>query len=169
MANDIVCNVASIRLASTADIADVRELIDSRIEWMDRNNIAQWNTSLYTMKYNYNYFLKAVYSGELYIAQAGATTLGAFVLLIEDSRWTNDIPAYYVHNLATSARCKGIGRKLLDYCFELARKDGKKALRLDCSVSNPKLNDYYERQGFAEIGPFEEGVYHGIKRERKIA
>lgn len=63
--------------------------------------------------------------------------------------WNDDItPAYYIYKVVTKVGYKNIGKILFDNCKEMAQRDGKRYLRLDCLKSNQKLNDIYESYNF---------------------
>ena len=48
-------------------------------------------------------------------------------------------------------RGHGIGTKLLDRMFELAREHGKRVVRLDVVDTNPAARKLYDRMGFIEV------------------
>jgi len=57
---------------------------------------------------------------------------------------------FYIGNLVVSAnlRGKGIGSKIIEHSFELARKKGCKRVLLDVIFENPGAKKLYERIGF---------------------
>lgn len=62
--------------------------------------------------------------------------------------------AKYIHSLVVIKEFegKGIGTLILQRIENEAKKDGYEYLRLDCDSKNPKLCDYYEKQGFKKTG-----------------
>ena len=78
----------------------------------------------------------------------------------------------YIHHLATDINYKGLGSHMLNQIKEIALKEGKKSIRLDNINTNEKLNEYYEKNGFKQIGVIEakqyDGQNFGILREYKI-
>ena len=50
----------------------------------------------------------------------------------------------------------------------MAIRIGKDNIRLDCQVSNEKLNQYYKKLGYKYVGTVKEGNYVGNKREKNI-
>lgn len=157
-------------LADESVLEDVYGLIDRRIQWMDDNDIQQWNVTGYWEAYPRSYYVRMVRKRCLYVLkrEADQKTVSAAVLFDEDKRWHDDpmFPAYYVHNFVTAPEEKGVGKILLSYIEDLARKKGKVCIRLDCSRSNQKLNRYYEQQGYILRGQCADGNYLGNKREK---
>jgi len=65
----------------------------------------------------------------------------------------------YLNNLgvAEQARGRGIGLKLLEFGYQLAKANNKRALSLDVAHSNPRAQALYERFGMKVISS-EEGI-----------
>lgn len=59
----------------------------------------------------------------------------------------------YLHRLALhpATMRKGLGANLLTWITQLAA-NGQKNLRLDCVADNPRLNQFYQRNGFQLLG-----------------
>ncbi len=158
---------------SRNEVEAVFELYRERIAWMNREGIAQWNTTDYLESYPVTYYLDQMEQGNLYVLEndADGTAAGAVVLLPEDERWADraDTQAYYIHNLVTSYREKGLGSILLEEMERIAIEDQKQFLRLDCAVDNRFLNAYYESRGFLPAGTCEDGSYRGNRREKALS
>ena len=58
------------------------------------------------------------------------------------------------HALATdpSVHRKGVGRQIVEYCIDYAKKHGYKAIRLDVVPENLPAKKLYEKCGFSYIG-----------------
>ncbi len=158
--------------ARTSDLERVYELIDQRIRWMDEVGIRQWNVTDYWGVYPKEHYMACLERGELYVMRRKRDGLpvGVAVLYESDPRW-EDAPAAnacYLHHFATDLTEKGIGTKMLNAMETLAARKGKSFLRLDCSIDNPKLNDYYQRAGYEPAGHCIDGVYHGTRREKGL-
>ena len=151
-----------------AELPQVYALINARIRWMDEMGLDQWNTVNYWDAYPESHYEDAVTQGCLYVIKDLDRIVGALVLRESDPYWDDSTPACYFHNFATALDAKGAGKKLLDFCAELALKKGKQYLRMDCAVSNQKLNEYYENLGFALVGDFWDDVYHANKRQKLL-
>ena len=159
-------------LADEAALEQIYRLIDQRIRWMDENDIRQWNVTDYWNAYPKDYYVREMRRGRLYVLKlkADQRVAGAVVLLEQDSRWKDAplLPAYYIHNFVAGEAEHGAGGVMLQKIQELAVKNRKVCLRLDCAVSNRKLNCYYERKGFLLAGQCVDGNYSGNRREKKL-
>lgn len=156
--------------AITADIDEILELIQKRIEWMDRNSINQWNKTNYLECYPKRYFEELVSKSQLYVMKDRkyGRVIGAVALLEEDKCWNNDSQSYYIHNLVSDTEISGIGETIINLCEKIAIENGKSKIRLDCQDSNHKLNEYYNKLGFQYVGNIQDGNYTGNKREKKL-
>lgn len=160
------------RLAEEKDLPEIMRLIRERIAWMDRVGIRQWNVTDYERAYPKNHYEGQIKQRSFYVLDRaeGEGLAGAAALLEEDERWTDvgEVPAFYVHHLVTDIRASGAGRMILTWAEELARQRGKTRVRLDCAANNPRLNRYYEEQGYRLAGTWEEGPYVGNLREKRL-
>lgn len=156
--------------AQSTELESVFELINDRIKWMDNNGIEQWNKTDYWGSYPKQYYQDAVKSGTIFLLkkQKGKRIVGAVVLITHDSRWSDDEPAIYIHNLVTAIDENGAGKAILKFCEKYAISQNRKVLRLDCAEGNVKLNKYYELAGYRYIGSITDGLYTGNKREKRI-
>lgn len=156
--------------ATNEDIDEILLLIQKRIKWMDENNISQWNKTNYLKYYPKNYYEELVSKGELYVAKYADSNsvIGACALLEQDKCWNDSSQSHYIHNLVTDIGVSGIGGTIIKFCEQIAIKDGKNKIRLDCQASNHKLNEYYCGLGFEYVGIVQDGNYTGIKREKTL-
>ena len=65
--------------------------------------------------------------------------------------------------------CKGAGREIIKAVEALAVNDHKERVRLDCSIDNPFLNQYYESMWYEMAGTCKDGGYEGNRREKYMA
>ncbi|MCM5663373.1 GNAT family N-acetyltransferase [Galbibacter mesophilus] len=83
-------------------------------------------------------------------------TIGMVRILKEDLLyWGKQVKkAKYVHSLVIKENYngKGIGTKVLKEIAQQAKNDSCEYLRLDADAKNPKLCNYYEKQGFKKVG-----------------
>ena len=73
---------------------------------------------------------------------------------LADPVW-DELPAagaLYVHRMAVRRSAAGLGAVILDWAADVARGQGRAALRLDCVASNRRLRAYYEAAGFVHRG-----------------
>ena len=53
-------------------------------------------------------------------------------------------------------------------CENLAAKNQKQYLRLDCAIDNPKINAYYDRLHYDYAGTCVDGKYAGNLRQKRV-
>ncbi len=159
------------RIANNTDIEKVFSIFKERVNWMDRKGIRQWNVTDYLNAYPISYYEQQQKDGNLYILSLrDGRIIGTIVLLEHDDRWHDcaESSAHYIHNLATVPSIQGAGSILLQEAEKLAIKSGKEYIRLDCSIENLFLNQYYETRGYKMVGHCQEGLYLGNRREKKL-
>ena len=158
--------------AAADDIDAVFALFEKRVDWMNEQNIHQWNDTDYLNVYPKSYYVRQCELGNLYVLtdDTDDVVMGAVVLLQSDDRWLDRAgsPAYYVHNLVADPSVKGAGCELLAQAERFAAEHGKRFMRLDCAVDNAFLNGYYENMGYLPAGTCEDGPYKGIRREKAL-
>ncbi len=158
--------------ASPADMEAVYSLIDARIRWMDKVGIRQWNVTDYWGVYPKTHYIEQMEKGRLYVLRRSSDghILGTAVLYESDPRWEGvpEVPAYYVHHLATEIGAREAGRTILLEIEAIARRNGKTHVRLDCADDNPRLNRYYEDAGYSICGNCIDGVYTGNLRQKRV-
>ncbi|VBB07776.1 acyl-coa n-acyltransferase [Lucifera butyrica] len=99
----------SFQKAINEDVDEILILIQKRINWMDENNISQWNKTNYLKYYPKNYYEELVSKGQLYVVKYGNlnSVIGAFALLEQDKCWNDSSQSYYIHNLVTDIGVSG--------------------------------------------------------------
>ena len=160
------------RAAQSCEVAEIFGLYVERVRWMDENNINQWNTTGYLERYPVSYYKEQCELGTLYILLNAndSKLVGAVVLYQSDDRWLDkaDVPAYYIHNLVTAPGVKGAGVRIIEESERLGIEHGKHCMRLDCAEDNIYLNEYYASKGYVEAGRCKDGLYVGIRREKRL-
>ncbi len=145
------------------------DLVLERMKWMDEKGIEQWNVMGYDEVYPLSYYEQKCSEGRAFaLEDKDGTILCAAVLLENDSRWSDDAPAIYVHNLVSKVGAGDAGAEFLRRAGEYALSINKKYLRLDSSEDNEPLARYYENLGFVPSGTCIDGPYKGIRREKKL-
>ena len=148
------------------EVQNVFELILDRIEWMNENNIHQWNETNYTDAYPLSYYEEKAEQGQLFGLIEEGQIVCAAVLLEDDESWNDSIPSLYVHNLVSSRNSKGAGRRFFACLEDYAQTQKKKYIRLDSAKDNKSLESYYTSLGFIEAGTCIDGPYEGICRQK---
>ena len=132
----------TIELANMKDIDYILALYSDRMKWFKDNNIKQW--SRYLQNHPKEEFVEAIENKNFYIIKQNNILVAGFELSTNSKDWNDDItPAYYIYKVVTKVGHKNLGQVIFDKCKELAKRDGKKYLRLDCLKSNQKLGINY--------------------------
>ncbi len=159
------------RRGTRQDAQQIFDLIQARMDWMDRQGICQWNTEDYWSIFPRAYYFTAIAEGRLFVLAQKCQNriVSAGVLAAGDELWEEDgEDAVYLHNFVAALDQKGVGAVFLQKCEEFATSQGKRALRLDCNASNKTLNTYYARQGYVAMGRGGVGNYQGVKWEKRL-
>lgn len=162
----------AIEKASAKNIESIIDIIKERCEWLQNNNIDQWNPSSYLKKYDSTYFLEQLKNGnELYVAKINEKVVGVMLIKFKDpDYWQDEKEAIYIHHLASRLDNSGdgVGTILLDYAASLAKKYNKEYIRLDCKKRNDNLNKYYKMNGFIRKGSGKKSNYEYNLWEKKM-
>lgn len=153
-----------------SEIPQMFNLIIERMKWMDEKGIQQWNVTKYDEVYPQTYYEEKRKAKEVFVLEDTLTNqivCGA-VLLENDDRWHDDVPALYLHNFVTKINEKGVGGIFIDKAEMYALQLGKQYFRLDCAKDNASLCQYYENKGFIFAGECQDGLYEGILRQKKL-
>lgn len=150
-------------------------LILSRMKWMDKVGIRQWNVTYYDEVYPIEYYEEHRKKGNVFVLEntENGSIAAAAVLKKEDDRWDtvagrSSDKAVYLHNFASSENEKGAGSIFLSLAEEYAQKEGYKYFRLDSADDNKKLEAYYSVRGYKPVGFCIDGLYKGILRQKRI-
>ena len=64
----------------------------------------------------------------------------------------DNVKAYYIHHFVAKIGENGLGKIMIDFAQKEAKKNKKEYLRLDCVSDNKKLNNYYQKLNFENVG-----------------
>ena len=137
------------RLATQQDLTLVFEVYRDVCLWLNdvKGITNQWDRDVAQGEIQ-----ELIDSGQLYLALLATRgeVAGAFKLNEQDHHWESDGKALYVHAFAVNRKFKeqGIGRAMLDWAVEEARRRGKQSVRLDCMNENLRLKQVYADAGF---------------------
>ena len=143
-------------------------LVMSRVAWMDRVGIHQWNDTKYDQRYPLYYYEQKAKDGELFVLEEDGEFLCVGALFREDVRWPERAKALYLHHFAAKVDLKGIGSRFLEEAENYAKAQGMEYMRLDSAIGNKNLENYYAFRGYTECGRCQDGLYHGILRQKKL-
>lgn len=150
-----------IKTCSEEDIEAVGRFYDSVVRYLNENiNYPKWVYKEYPSENSVREMTKA---GCQFMCLENDKIVGAFVLnedpqgMYENAVWSRQLArgAYMVcHTLAvdSSMQGKGIGRQIVEYCIDYAKKRGFKAIRLDVVPDNIPARKLYEKCGFRYAG-----------------
>ena len=146
----------------------VFSLVMSRVAWMDRVGIHQWNDTKYDERYPLNYYENKAKAGELFVLERRGEFLCVGALFCEDVRWPEPAKARYLHHFAAKVGEKGAGSLFLQEAEKFAGAEGMEYMRLDSAVGNERLAHYYESRGYVSCGHCRDGLYQGMLRQKKL-
>lgn len=150
-----------IKACGEADIVAVGAFYDRVVEYLDEHiNYPKWNYKEYPSEGSVREMTEA---GCQFMCIEDNEIIGAFVLNVdpqgqyENATWSKQIPLgeYMVcHTLAADPdlQGKGIGKQMVAFCIEHAKKHGFKAVRLDVVPDNIPARKLYEKCGFQYVG-----------------
>lgn len=161
----------NFRKATLNEVKHIFELIQRRMNWMDKVGIKQWNVTEYDKIYPIEYYMKEQSKGTLFVLEEKKTNniVAAAVLFEEDDRWNDGASSFYLHNFVTDIEDKGVGKIFLAKAEEYATIKGKKYFRLDSAEDNKNLEQYYTSQGFEAVGRCIDRQYIGILRQKELS
>lgn len=126
----------------------------------DMDRYGRWKIGLYPKKEDIESYIG---KGEMYVLSEDDLIVGAMAVTMSQGDdyhsvdWSlplADDEVSVVHVLAVNPddRGKGFGEILIDEAVSIARKNGKKALRLDALAGNVPAHRLYAKKGFAYRG-----------------
>jgi GNAT superfamily N-acetyltransferase len=100
-------------------------------------------------------------AGRVFVAEENGTIAG-FAAIDPRADGQTELDALFVE---PTHRRLGIGRLLVDYCAEAARKQGLIALHV---IGNPHAEEFYLDSGFIQIGTFETRFGSGMLMRKPL-
>ncbi len=150
-----------IRKCCEEDITAVGEFYDCTVKYLcEHINYPKWTYREYPSE---NSVRQMVAENSQFVCMENDRIVGAFVLnedpqgVYENAVWSRKLARgeYMIcHALASevSMQGQGVGRRMVEYCLEYARKQGFKAVRLDVVPDNIPAKKLYEKCGFQYVG-----------------
>jgi len=148
-----------VLLASDKDYMDVMFLLSRCTADMNQRSMFHWNRSYPGADIIYS----DIHNNSLYIYHVQGVCQGMIVLNEDQSEEYSGIEwkdqggkVLVVHRLAVHPvfQQKGIGKALMEFAVEHARKEGYSSIRLDVISDNPSAGNLYSNLGFRETGSF---------------
>ncbi len=158
------------RLCRAEEIRDVFQIILDRMKWMDEVGIDHWNNYHYDELFPLSHYETKQKASELFVLEKREPNLivATATLLEHDARWPDKEPALYAHNFAAKVGEHGAGALFLLFAEDLAKRRGKKYLRVDVLERSDALFRYYESAGFVKCGTCVDGFYRGVLYQKLI-
>lgn len=149
--------------AVSADIDAIIQLYKDRMAWFRYKKIPQWGR--YLEHHPREEFLQKIANGEYYVVKRRGEIISGFAISSDSENWMDDSPnACYLSRAVIKVGYKNLGDYVADEAKKLATAGGKELLRVECIYTNTRLNELWERLGFAFVRDFE-GSYHAALRE----
>ena len=145
-----------IRRGVHEDLTPILEITKNCAVKMDAMGIYQWNENYP----NRNAFIDDIKNNELLVFTKGDLLVGCIALctkmddVYKNVKWlTKDVKNLYIHRLAVDPQFqkKGIGKKLMDYAEDFAKKNNFISVRLDTFSKNKNNMRFYERRGYKRL------------------
>ena len=151
-----------IRKTDIADIDSVMPIFDEARSTIATLGIDQWQNGYPSREV----IEKDVKKAQSYCVLRGGDVVGTFALIddgeptydeISDGKWlTGDGKGQYfaIHRVAisVSSRGSGISTRIIGFCADRARENGKISLRIDTHRGNIVMRKMLEKNGFAYCG-----------------
>jgi GNAT superfamily N-acetyltransferase len=157
-----------VERARADDAAAVHALYEEAAAFLTARGLRQWLPGAWTS----DAISQAIARGEIFVARSGSRLAALLSLVDEDLEiWgASDGTALYLHKLtvARASASEGLGRRLLDWVADEARRRGRLRVRLDCVASNTFLRRYYAAAGFAECGEVDLARVRLARFERRL-
>ena len=105
--------------------------------------------------------LEQIAGGRVFVSETGGATIG-FSAIEPRADGETELDALFVE---PTIRRHGVGRLLVEYCAEVARKQGSKALHV---TGNPHAENFYLACGFEQIGTIETRFGPGLQMRKAL-
>lgn len=158
-------NNLKLEIANIDDLDKIIELYSERIRCFKDNGINQWSN--YLNNHPKEEFIEVINNENYYILKYNNEIVAGFELSNRPSFWKENKDALYIYKIVTRVGYKDLGKYIFGICEDLAKKENKRYLRLECKSDNKKLNDIYEKYGFKFIRSGQD-YYNYTLRERKL-
>lgn len=143
--------IMTFRLATTADLSEIKEMYTMLISRMNKDGFEVWDDT-----YPCNFFADDIANNRLYVLSDENNIVGAFAVCESNDgesyiQWEKEhAKAIYLDRLGVNINFakQGIATQLLNYAVNVARKKGAEYLRLFViDINTPAIN-LYKKNGF---------------------
>ncbi len=145
-----------IILGEQQDIDDILLMINSCVSDLRKNGIYQWDNN-YPSK---SIISEDIFKKELYTIKQNDRSIAIIVLNEfqdkewETVQWSENKNPLIIHRLTVDVNLQkeGIGRKLINFALNYAKKNKYDSVRFDVYSGNPDLIKAYEKMGCEKKG-----------------
>ena len=134
----------------------VLDYLRSAAETLRKKGISQWTVWLNPQQANIEWVAKGINEGEYYLISNKKSPIGIVRLSETDEIYwgKQDSNARYIHSLVIDEQYSGLGlgKQVIEQLIRQAIADNIPFMRLDCISTNAALCNYYELQGFKQVG-----------------
>lgn len=150
-----------IRQCKIEEIETVGEFYDSVVKDLCENvNFPKWTYKVYPST---QFVREMTCAGEQFVCFDNGKLVGAFVFNddpqgeYEKATWgvslqRGEYGVCHALAIATALQGKGLGKQIVDFCIQRAKRLGYKAIRLDVVPTNFPARKLYEKCGFTYVG-----------------
>lgn len=148
-----------MRLAAETDFAAIRAFYNQLIDDLVRRPYHPlWDKNGHPSD---EYLRKAIVGNELWLAEEAGEVVAAVVVNSAVNEGYNEVPwqaqagpgeftCIHAFGVSTRLQGQGIGRAMMHAIIDMARSEGKKAIRLDLIDFNRPTGKAYEKFGFSK-------------------
>lgn len=156
-----------IELAKFSDLPEIINIINEAIEEMREDKNPQWGSTEENYP-NEDRFKKDIEENNLYILKENNTIKG-FITIAKDFHDYDALiansqeKAYILHRMCIPKKYRklGIASRLMQFAENLAKENHIFVLKADTEVSNTKMNNLFQKQGYEYKGTFTYDDYPG--------
>jgi len=160
--------------ATEQSLDDFIILLEQVGAWLWQKGVKQWAPG--SFQNNRGRLAHFIQSGCLILSYQDTELAGGCILSEVNPGWPPSFAkasannAMYLNALVVArfAAGQGLGRQIINACTRVARKRGKRVIRLDCWEGNTFLKSYYRRQGFKMLAAIPVNDYYVRLFEKDI-
>lgn len=151
-----------IRQARASDTDSIVALRAEASRWLASIGSDQWSSASIDLEEFRRRVESSIAAGETWVAVDDEDVVVGTIAIDEHANpglWTAEelADALIIHRMIRSARAPhGTGRLLLQQAIRVARRAGRRWLRLDAWTTNTDLHQYYESAGFRHVRTVED-------------
>lgn len=146
-----------IELGKPSDIDELEQLYNELNDFLEAGtNYPGWKKGVYPVRQNAE---EGIDEGNLFVVRENGKIIGSLILsqkadpAFQNVKWKTDLDAIIIYTFVVHPdymKC-GVGKAMIDFSFEYAKKIDAKSIRLDVYEENTPAIRLYEKCGFAYV------------------